>query len=224
MALRPYYLCMSSCCRAQPCEEIFSWRVAEWDLRSYRRRGLEKLERKLLASVPQAVHEGSRVLEIGGGIGVLQAELLRKGAASGEVIELVAAYKPYAAELARDLEVEDRTEFRVHDVLAEPGSVERADVVILNRVICCSPEGLELVAVAATLARKALVLSFPRASWPLRVAARLQHLLFRALGRKYRFYVRPSDDVAAAATAGGLVRSGSGRGLIWEHATFVRPG
>ena len=215
---------MASCCRAQPCEEIFSWRVAEWDLRSYRRRGLERLERKLLASVPRAVYEGSRVLEIGGGIGALQAELLRRGAASGEVIELVAAYKRYAAELARDLEVEDRTEFRVHDVLAKPGSVERADVVIMNKVICCSPEGLELVAVAATLTRKALVLSFPHSTWPLRAAAQLQHLLFRLLGRKYRFYVRPPAAVAAAATSGGLVRSDSGRGAVWEHATFIRPG
>lgn len=214
---------MASCCRAQPCEEIFSWRVAEWDLRSYRRRGLEKLERKLLASVPKVVYEGSRVLEIGGGIGALQAELLRRGAASGEVIELVSAYKRYAAELARDLEVEDRTEFRVHDVLAKPGSVERADVVIMNKVICCSPEGLELVAVAASLARKALVLSFPRSTWPLRAAAQLQHLLFRLLGRKYRFYVRPFEAVAAAATSGGLVRSSSGHGAVWEHATFIRP-
>ena len=198
--------------------------MAEWDLRSYRRRGLEKLERELLASVPPEAYVGSRVLEIGGGIGVLQAELLRRGAHSGEVIELVAAYRKYAAELARDLEVEDRTAFRVHDVLAEPGTVERADVVIMNKVICCSPDGLELVAVAAGLTRKALVLAFPRSTWPLRVAARLQHLFFRALGRKYRCYVRPFDAVAAAATSGGLVRSDSGRGAIWEHATFVRPG
>ena len=214
---------MASCCRAEPCEEIFSWRVAEWDLRSYRRRGLEKLERELLASVPNEAYEGSRVLEIGGGIGVLQAELLRRGAQSGEVIELVAAYRKYAAQLARDLKVEDHTAFRVHDVLAEPGTVERADVVIMNKVICCSPDGLELVTVAAGLARKALVLSFPRFTWPLRVATRLQHLLFRLLGRKYRFYVRPFEAVAAAATAAGLVRSDFGRGSFWEHATFVRP-
>jgi len=197
--------------------------VAEWDLRSYRRRGLEKLERELLASLPQEAYEGSRVLEIGGGIGALQAELLRRGARSGEVIELVAAYRRYAAELARDLEVEDRTAFRVHDLLAEPGSVEHADVVIMNKVICCSPEGIELVSVASTLARKALVLSFPRSTWPLRIAVRLQHLLFRLLGRKYRFYVHPFEAVAAAATAGGLLRSDSGHGAVWEHATFVRP-
>lgn len=214
---------MEACCRAGPCEEVFGPKLAAWDLRVYRRRGLGRLQRAMLASVPSGQVQGGRVLEIGGGIGVLQAELLRRGAASGEVIELVGAYAPYATELASELGVADRSSFRVADVLADPTSAAPADAVLLDKVICCSPEGLELVHVAAGLTRGTLVLSYPRPTPLVRFAAWAQHLWFRLVRRSYRFYVRPAGAIAAAAAAEGLEKVGSGRSGIWEHATFSRP-
>lgn len=211
---------MASCCRSEPCEETFSPRVAEWDLRAYRRRGLGSLEREMLASVPQAQIAGARVMEIGGGIGVLQAELLRRGAASGEVVELVGAYAPYAARLAEELGVGGRSTFRVADVLDDPHTVEPADVVMLNKVVCCSAEGLELIGVAAGLTRGTLVLSYPRATRLIRWLARAQHALFRLLGRSFRFYVRPSAAIEAVALGAGLSKLASGRGPFWEYSAF----
>lgn len=214
---------MEACCRAGPCEEVFGPKLAAWDLRVYRRRGLGRLQRAMLASVPSTQVKGARVLEIGGGIGVLQAELLRRGAASGEVIELVGAYAPYATELASELGVADRSSFRVADVLADPATTAPADAVLLDKVICCSPEGLELVRVAAGLTLGTLVLSYPRPTPLVRFAAWAQDLWFRLARRSYRFYVRPAGAIAAAAAAQGLEKVGSGRSGIWEHATFSRP-
>ncbi len=71
--------------------------------------------------------DGARVLEIGGGIGTLQSELLSAGAAQGEIVELVPAWEPYARELARERGIEERTSFRVADILESPESVEQAD-------------------------------------------------------------------------------------------------
>lgn len=176
----------------------------------------------MLASVPKDQLRGKRVLEIGGGVGALQAELLLRGAGSGEVVELVSAYAPYAAELAREAGVADRTRFRVADVLGDPTSVEPADVVLLDKVICCSPEGLDLVTISAGLTRGVLVLSYPRYTWVLRAAAWLEHRLIRLLRREYRFFVRPPEGIEAAAVRAGLTRLNSGRGLVWEYTTFGR--
>ena len=214
---------MASCCRAAPCEEIFNSRTAEWDLRTYLRRGLGKVEREMLTSVPARHLEGGRVLEIGGGIGALQAELLRRGAERGEVIELVDAYAPYAGQLARELGVADRTSFRVLDLLENAGAAQPADVVLMNKVICCSGEGLELTRLAASLTRGVLVLSYPRFTWLARLAERVQHAFFRLLGRSYRLYVRSPAEIEAAASGAGLTKVGSGRSAIWEHSTFIRP-
>lgn len=216
-----YYLAMPACCRAAPCEELFDARVAAWNLRAFRRGGLSRVQRQMLDTVPTEQVQRGRILEIGGGIGVLQAELLRRGAASGEVVELVSAYKPYAEQLADEVGVADRSTFHVLDLLGDPGGTQPANVVLLDKVICCSPEGLELIRLAAGLTRGTLVISFPRASWWMRLAARGQHALFRLLRRDYRFFVRPTAQIHAAATDAGLVKVATRRAALWEIATFT---
>ena len=149
-----------SCCRSGACEQMFSPRTARRSLERYRSKGLDEIERRIVASAQEAGIQGARVLEIGGGIGVIQAELLEVGAATGEIVELVRAYEPYARELASDKGLADRVTFRVVDLMENPDAVEPADVVVLNRVVCCSPDGIELSGIAGRLAR----------SWPMTTA------------------------------------------------------
>jgi len=99
---------------------------------------------------------GARVLEIGGGVGAIQTELLTRGASNGEVVELVSAYEPYARELAAVKGLENRSLFRVADVLDDPNTVAPAAVVVLNRVVCCSPDGIRLTGIADRLAQRIL--------------------------------------------------------------------
>jgi|SRR5690625_1560494 len=215
---------MGSCCRAQPCEEIFGSGTAWYDLERYLRNGLDQVERDMLAALRERVAlDGTRVLEIGGGIGALQAQLLSSGAASGEVIELLDAYAPYAQELARSAGIEGRTSFRVHDLLDSPEEVDPAHVVILNRVVCCSADGPELAAQAARLTDKALLLSFPRSNRFTRALAGMQHALFRLFRRHYRLFAWPEETLIAAARSAGLAPTASGGGLIWRYLLFERP-
>ena len=88
---------MTSCCRAGPCEQIFKPRLARKSLERHRKKGLDDLEQRMVAAASAAGLDGARVLEIGGGIGTLQSELLASGAAQGEIVELVSAWEPYRA-------------------------------------------------------------------------------------------------------------------------------
>src|SRR5262245_5762270 len=72
------------CCRARVCEEFFKPKTARRRLKQYRKKGLDVLERQMLASIAANELDGARVLEIGGGIGAMQAELLAAGAHQGE--------------------------------------------------------------------------------------------------------------------------------------------
>lgn len=215
-----YHQFMPSCCRAAPCEELFDERFARWTLRAYRKRGLGRLERQMLDAVPNAELQGARVLEIGGGIGALQATLLTRGANTGENVELIHAYEPYARELAEHLGVTDQTTFQVADLIQDPAATEPADHVLLDKVICCTVDGLELVTVAATLTRGTLVLSFPRYNLLSRLAQHAQATVFRWFGRQYRFYVRPAKTIEAAANTAGLTKVASGGGPIWQYLAF----
>ena len=196
--------------------------MARRSLEAYQRKGLDDLERQMVASVSAGGLDGLRVLEIGGGIGSVQAELLEAGAAEGEIAELVSAYEPYARELARERGLEARTTFRVVDVLEQPDAVQPADVVVLNRVVCCSPDGVALAGAAGGLARRALVLSFPRDVFWVRAAVRILNAGFWLMRNPFRVYVhRPAALFAAAEARGVHVREGD-RGVFWQWATLRR--
>ncbi len=179
----------------------------------------------MLAAVPpEDLHASSSVLEIGGGVGAVQAELLLRGAGTGEVVEVVGAYEPFAQRLAQSRGLGTRTTFRVLDLLGRPDEVAAADVVVLNRVVCCSEDGVELTAAAAALTRGTLLISFPRHSGFAALLQRIQHRVFRLLGRRYRFFVRPASVLIGAATAQGLSVRSRGRDGIWEYVALGREG
>jgi magnesium-protoporphyrin O-methyltransferase len=201
---------------------MFSPRIARRSLQRYRRKGLGKLERQMLAAASSGGLDDALVLEIGGGIGAMLAELLEAGAKQGEIIELVSAYEPYALELAREKGLEARVGFRVEDVLERPDAVESGDVVILNRVVCCSPDGIRLAGEAARLARRTLVLSFPRNRFAVRAGLRLVNVTMRALRRSFRVFVYPRAALVAAAEAEGLRAAAAEHGFAWEFVAFRR--
>jgi hypothetical protein len=196
--------------------------MARRSLERFRKKGLGKLERQMVESASAGGLDGERVLDIGGGIGELQIELLERGAGEGEVVELVPAWEPYARQLAQERGLEERTTFRIADVLDDPQAVEPADVVVLNRVVCCSPDGVALTGRAAALARRSFVLSFPRSALWVRVGLRLVNAMVRIRGGSFRVFVHPPAALAAAAEAEGLHASGGARGLVWQFAAYTR--
>ena len=103
--------------------------------------------------------EGGTVLEPGGGIGAVEIELLKAGAARSTVVELSPGYEQVAAELAREAGVAERMERRVGDFAAD--GTEPADVVVLHRVVCCYPDYERLLGAAAEKARQTVVFTYP---------------------------------------------------------------
>jgi magnesium-protoporphyrin O-methyltransferase len=201
---------------------MFSTRVARRSLERYRSKGLDEIERRIVASAKEGGLEGARVLEIGGGIGAIQAELLEAGAATGEIVELVRAYESPARALAADKGLAGRVTFRVVDLLEDPDAVEPADVVVLNRVVCCSSDGVELSGVAARLARRSILLSYPRDLPWVRFGIGLINVgqwLFR---RSFRAFVHPPAELRAAVEAQGLRLTDLGRTAFWEYTTLQR--
>jgi len=203
---------------------VFRPRIARRALERYRRRGPDELELGMMQAALDTGIDGARVLEIGGGLGTIGSELLAAGAAESEVVELVAAWEPYALELARERGLEGQTRFRVVDILDRPGEVEPADLVVLNRVVCCTPDGVALTAEAASHARRALVLSFPRDVFWVRAAMRGLNAGMWLLRRSYRAFVHPPAALLAAAEAKGLRPAADGRrGVVWQYAALTRP-
>jgi len=95
---------MSGCCGPEQdgrYSEIFDERFASSIARRYLRRGLTAPERRIVDALSGLGLAGRSVLEVGGGVGELQLELLSRGAAETVNLELSDAYEEQADELMR---------------------------------------------------------------------------------------------------------------------------
>lgn len=211
-----------SCCSAKGCDEFFTDRVARRNVDTYRRKGLDKHARRLVDAVCRNGIEGRTVLEVGGGIGAIQLELLQAGATTAKNIELSPAYEPYAAELLQTAGFEGRVERRLLDFADTTESVAAADVVILHKVVCCYPDYEALIGAAAAHAKHQLVLTYPRRSFLTRLGFTAGNLLERLRRKTFRAYVHHPAAIVAVARAHGLEAITSHRGPIWEFCALER--
>lgn len=214
---------MSDCCTPRGYRLIFSERSARAQARRYRRRGLDPTSRRVVDLLRRRVLQGRTLLEVGGGVGAIQVELLRAGLARASSIELTPTYEEAAGELLRETGFEDRVDRRVMDFAESGSDVPAADIVVMNRVLCCYPDMPRLAGAAAHHARELLVLTFPRDSWWTRLALRLGNLALRATRREFRVFLHPPAQIRATAEQHGLRTVLDRVGPFWQVVALERP-
>jgi magnesium-protoporphyrin O-methyltransferase len=109
------------------------------------------------------------------------------------------------------------------DFVAVAGEIAPADLVALDRVICCYPDMASLVGRSASLARRRYGLVYPRDTWLSRVGIRIVNLQFRLTRSRFRVYVHRTAEVDALLADHGLVKRLHRTSLIWQLSLFERP-
>jgi 2-polyprenyl-3-methyl-5-hydroxy-6-metoxy-1,4-benzoquinol methylase len=145
---------MASCCPSRDYRRLFNQRFARRLANRYSKRGLDTTARTMVEFLRELGIEGASILEIGGGVGEIQVELLQAGAARAQNLELSPAYEHEAHKLAGQAGVQWRLHWRIHDLAQDPGAVDPADLVVLHRVVCCYPDYERLLGAAADHARR----------------------------------------------------------------------
>jgi 2-polyprenyl-3-methyl-5-hydroxy-6-metoxy-1,4-benzoquinol methylase len=213
---------MAGCCDPRGCDRFFGSRFAGRMAQRYRKRGLDRTSRRMVDWVAERGVTGATVLEIGGGIGEIQLELLERGAARTINLELSPAYEDDARALLRERGFEDRAERRLHDIAVDPDGVEPADVVVLHRVVCCYPDYERLLRAAAAHATSALVFSHPPRNVVSRLVVGAQNLGFRITRSEFRTFAHPPAAMVGTLEANGLRRTYGHRGMPWHVAGLER--
>ncbi|HVE30713.1 MAG TPA: methyltransferase domain-containing protein [Mycobacteriales bacterium] len=201
---------------------MFDPRFAKRMAARYRKRGLDKTARRMVELLSQAGVQDATVLEIGGGVGEIQLELLRGGAASATNLELSPAYDAEAARLIAEAGLGDRVQRRLVDIAADPTAVEPADIVVLHRVVCCYPDYEKLLGAAADRVHQQLVFSYPPRNPISRAFVAGQNLAFRLAGRDFRTFVHPPAAMLAVLAEHGLRPIAAYRGPVWQVAAATR--
>lgn len=213
---------MGSCCDPAGYEQIFGHRFARGLARRYRRRGLGRTEQRIVDFCAERGVDGASILEIGGGVGELQLELLRHGAARTTNLELVDSYDAEADRLAASAGLRDRMRRRRLDIAVSPDDVEAADVVVLHRVVCCYPDYERLLSAAADHARRLLVLSHPPRNALILTLGRIENGWFRLTGKTFRAFAHPPEAMLEVVRRHGFELTYRHRGTVWQVAGFER--
>jgi 16S rRNA G966 N2-methylase RsmD len=201
---------------------MFDERQARRDAETYRRKGLGRPARWVVEVAKAGRIEGATVLEIGGGVGAIQLELLKAGAERTVNVELSPAYEDAAAALARSAGLEGRSERRIGDAVADE-SIGEADIVVLHRVVCCYPDFERLLGAAARRSRRTLVFTHPPGHRLARWTVAAANLWLRLTKQEFRAYAHPPQAMEAVARAHGLEPMARRRGGIWRGVALARP-
>ena len=209
-------------CGCDAFASIFDHRQAERDRDRYQRQGPDRTTAMLLEMLRPYVGRGSTLLDIGCGIGVIDQELLRAGAGHAVLVDASPAYLEVARHEARRANALNRMEFVDGDFVHRAGSIDAADIVTLDRVVCCYPDAVRLVGLSAERARRAYGLVLPRDRLLVRLGLRLENLLQRLRGRAYRAYAHPNAMIDELAASAGLeIRSEKGT-FFWRVVVYER--
>lgn len=190
------------------------------DLRRYRKKGPNPWTRTLIEALTAEGVRGSTLLDIGGGIGTIQHELLDAGATRAVGVEASAPYLEVARAESRRRGHSDRTEHRHGDFVELAPSIPPADIVTLDRVVNVYPDWEPLLTLSAERAQRLYGLVIPRNTLQVRLAVSAINRIFRA---PVRATVRPLVELERILDAQGLSPQFSRTvGPVWQVAVYRR--
>lgn len=188
----------------------------------YRRRGLDRTSQRMVDWLVSQGIEGSTILEIGGGVGQIQVELLRHGADRTTNLELSPSYESEARALAAEAGFAERIDRRIGDVAADASVAGRADVVVMHRVVCCYPDAGRLLAAAADHATRMVVLSHPPRNLLARAMLAGENVVQQVRGREYRSFAHPPEGLLTTLRDRGFTATHLHRGFPWHVIVATR--
>ncbi len=207
------------CCGA---EQIFGQALAEHDLRDYRAHGPSRTTRLLVEALETEGIKDQRLLDIGGGVGAVQHELLKAGASEAISVEASSAYLQAERQEAERQGHAGRITYYHGDWVDLAPQLPPVDVVTLDRVICCYPDVRALVGLSAAHAAKLYGIVFPRDTWWIKAGSRLINLALRLSHNPFRAFVHPTKEIEAEIRGKGLERRYHRKTFLWQIMVYAR--
>ncbi len=201
---------------------MFGPGIARRELRRYLRKGPAGSTRRLIDALAAGGVEGRTFLDIGGGIGAIQCELMARGAKGGTGVDASPAYLQAARAEAVRRGYGDRIRHVGGDFTFLASDLEAADLVTLDRVLCCYPDMPALLAAAAPLSRTALGLVFPRSTWLTRTGVALVNAVQRLRRHPFRVHIHDPQRVEALLAHHGFGQRLLHEGRLWRVELYRR--
>lgn len=209
-----------NCCEIT--DNAFTEAEAKAQLKDYHRHGPPKQTKLLLQAIRSLRLKNAKLIDIGGGIGVIHHELLEDVAQEATHVDASSAYLKKAKEEATRRGHAERVNFIHADFTEVASALPKADIVTLDRVVCCYPDFRRLLQAAAEHSGRALAFTYPRETWYFRIGLKVINFFQRLRNDPFRVFLHPVAEMDALLNREGLERVTLRRLFVWEMAVYQR--
>lgn len=200
------------CCGA---ESLFDRKEAAKEMKRYLKKGPGKTTRKLVTAIRGRDIAGLSLLDIGGGTGAIQFELLKAGIRDATGIDASSAYLETVKKEAAGRGLQNRMEGIHGDFMDHHQTVPSHHIVTLDKVICCYPDAKALLEYSVSKCNRYYGISYPRDWMAAKAVTGLANLFFHIKGNPFRTHIHPVKMIRATIEAHGLKRIYKGSSFPW---------
>ncbi len=211
-----------NCCQCQGIEEFFNEQYVTQELSRYRAKGPDKTTRMLIDALKEEGVQGLTLLDIGGGVGAIQHELLDAGVHNATNVEASTASIATARAEAQRRGHAGRVSYHQGNFVDLATHIPPADIVTLDRVICCYHDIEKLVGLSTARARKLYGLVYLRDAWWIKIGLAIENFFYRLRKSPFRVFFYPTEAVEAIVNSNGLRRRFYRRTLLWQVVVYTR--
>jgi len=213
---------MTCCGHCRDAGDFFNERTAKRELKKYRRKGPEKSTRLLIESIPDEAAANSTLLDIGGGIGAIPFELFKKGIQQSVNVDASRAYQSVSKKEAAERNLTEKTEYYFGDFTDVAPTLSNADIVTLDKVICCYPDVNLLLKSSLEKTGSYYGLVFPRENLLTRIGFRLINLWFKIRRSEFRTYIHPHKKVDEIIQSHGFRKKSQDKTILWQVVLYKK--
>lgn len=211
-----------SCQQCRGIEAEFDNKYARRSLKRYRKKGPAKTTRLLLNAIKAQGVEGASLMDIGGGVGTIQHELLKAGVREVVNVEASPAFSETAREEAQRQGHEQAIRFYLGNFVELSKQLPPSDIVTLDRVICCFDDMEEMVCKSSHLAKKVYGVVFPQDTWWVRIGFYTLNFFLKILRREFRTFLHSTQKVDELIRKAGLTLFYYQTAGIWQVRVYSR--
>jgi magnesium-protoporphyrin O-methyltransferase len=209
-------------CQCQGCEEVFDDETATRDMNDYRNSGPDDTTEIMLDAIAAQGVENASLIDIGGGAGVVQFELLEKGIGRVTSVDAASEYLAVSKREAERRGLLDKIDYHHGNFVEIAPQLEAADIVTLDRVLCCFDDMRGLVDSSSKLAKRVYGLVFPRDLWWVKIGFAIGNFFGRFYSKHFNIFVHATEEVDTIVQGNGLRRVFYKPKGVWQVIVYAR--
>ena len=211
-----------NCCQCQGIETYYNRKSVAKNLKKYRKNGPAKTTCMLIDALKTEDIKGNTLLDISGGVGAIQHELLQAGASRAINVEASKAFIEATKEEAEQQGHADRVSHYHGNFVDLASNIPQTDIVTLDKVICCYPDMQALVRLSSNLARRFYGVIYPQDIWRTKIEYAFENFIYWIQRSSFRVFVHPTLAVDTMLRENGLEQVFYRKAGTWQIVVYTR--